>query len=81
MDDGSLAKTNTSHTYVLNTQSFSHEEQIILQEVLDKYFNLKLSVHKDGNKFKLYVKIQSRDNFYDLICPFVFESFQYKLKP
>lgn len=81
MDDGTLAKTNTSHTYVLNTQSFSFEEQIVLQEALDKYFNLKLSVHKDGSKFKLYVKIQSRDNFYDLISPFVLESFQYKLKP
>jgi hypothetical protein len=82
MDDGTLAKkSSASYTYVFNTQSFTYEEQKILQEAFNTCFGLQVSVQKDGNQFKLYIKQQSRDDFYNLILPFILESFSYKLKP
>jgi len=40
---------------------------------------LLLSLHKDGNKWKLYVKRESTDVFLTLIKPYILPCFYYKI--
>jgi hypothetical protein len=65
MDDG--AKNSTG--YILNTQNFTLQEQHTLSNILICKFNLKINIHKDRNKYRLYITCKSRDNFTKIIKP------------
>jgi hypothetical protein len=76
MDDGS----STPEGFYLNTHSFSYKEQIILQDILLKKFNIVCNIHKHGKLFKLYIRAQSMDLFRSLVKPYFLPHFYYKLK-
>ncbi len=78
MDDGSRG-ARTPKGVVFNTSCFSDEEQIFLKSVLDEKFGLKISVHKVGKGFQLYVKAESFDCFAKLISPYLITQMRYKL--
>ena len=75
MDDGSLAGSG----FYLNTQSYSYDEHIMLQNSLLNKFNLQTSIHKHGDKYKLYIRAKSMDNFRSIVRPYFVDSFLYKL--
>jgi len=74
MDDGS----KTKNSYVLNTQNFSKEDQMLLIDSLKQY-NLHSSLHKDKTFFKLYISAYKKNDFTLLIKPFILSCFFYKL--
>ena len=81
MDDGTLLKSGLNfYTYVLNTQNFSYIEQIQFKKILFDKFKLFVSIHKDLDKYKLYIQAQSRSDFEKLIKPYILPSFFYKIK-
>ena len=75
MDDGSKSR----NTLYLNTQQFSHEEQIILQDLLKSRFGINSTLNKD----KIYerIRIVSADakKFCEIIRPYVIQTMAYKL--
>src|SRR6266481_198634 len=66
MDDGSLSESG----FYFNTLSYSFEEHIILQRVLNLKFNLETNIHKHGDKFKLYIKAKSMPIFRFIVLPY-----------
>jgi LAGLIDADG DNA endonuclease family len=75
MDDGSISESG----FYFNTHSYSIEEHIILQKILNSKFNLETNVHKHGNKYKLYIRAKSMPIFRFIVYPYFIKSFYYKL--
>ena len=76
MDDGTLSNQN----YVFSTQSFVFSDQKRLQRALKKAFGLQMNIHKDRNKYRLYVCRNSETRLRQLIGEFIHPNFKYKLK-
>ena len=82
MDDGGLGG-NTALGLVLDVSAFTTTEQVFIQQVLDKKFHLKTSLHiynKNKNHVKLYFKKESVEVFKNLIKPYIVPSLKYKIK-
>lgn len=75
MDDGSTMGTRGC---ALNTQNFTLKEQEKLADVLGRNFHLEVNIHKDRNKYRLYITANSKDSFTQIIKPFIIPSFEYK---
>ena len=76
MDDG--AKMRNSG-YILNSQNFSLKEQERLADALGRKFKFEVNIHKDREKYRLYITANSRDSLTNLIKPFILPCFEYKL--
>jgi len=74
MDDGNV----TNDSFQINTQSFSDEEKFYLQMLLKDKYNVKCSVHKQG---QLYIFKESSENFIKLVKPYMLNSMLYKVIP
>lgn len=78
MDDG--ARGPRADGYILNTQSFTYEENQHLADCLQEKFGLTMiSIHHDRKWWRLYIRRGSMDNFTKLIAPHIIPSMQYKL--
>lgn len=78
MDDGCLMPRGDGFT--LNTQSFSREENEKLRECLAENFGLyHTSLHRDKNKFRLYIHAKSLNRLCELIKEYILPEFIYKL--
>lgn len=77
MDDGN--RTSDFRTYMLNTQGFEKHECLFLCNVLDQNFDIKSTIGKDKNKWRIRIKTESADLFKELISPYVHSVFNYKL--
>lgn len=75
MDDGSK---NIS-SYYLCSLAYTQDENKYLQKILLKNFNIKSSLHKNYDKYLIYIKAESRELFTSIIKPYVCESMKYKL--
>ena len=81
MDDGSKDKSG----YYLNTQSFSLIENKRLAKALGYKFKLQVNIHKDSKPkarktyYRLYIRAGSRNVFTEIVSPFIYECFKYKL--
>jgi hypothetical protein len=76
MDDGAQMRNSG---YILNTQNFSLKEQEILADALGRKFKFEVNIHKDREKYRLYITANSRDSLTNIIKPFILPSFEYKL--
>lgn len=77
MDDGCL---DTGKGYVLNTQNFTHEENIRLMKFLSENFDLPyLSIHRDRTYYRLFVRSRSMGEFRNLFNFEVHPVMRYKL--
>lgn len=84
MDDGTYNTDNRRFRqsvkyYLLSTQGFQKHENIILCEALQTNFNIAAEVHKDRDKWRIYIRRESSETLRNLIEPYVIESFKYKL--
>lgn len=75
MDDGS----KSGCSIYLNTQQFSLEDQIKLQNILNFQFGIKSNLNKDKIYTRIRVVSKDAKKFCDLIREFVPESMRYKL--
>lgn len=73
MDDG------TSNGCIA-TDSFSLEEDKLLQKWLFKKWNIITTLQKTKSGYRLHISSKSREQFDNLISPYIIPSMQYKLK-
>ena len=83
MDDGSYyfnkSKNSQQKVHYFNTQGFSYENIKILKKALKLNFNFDTNIYRDRKYYLLYIQPQSKDDFINLIKPYVLEIFDYKL--
>ena len=77
MDDGSA----DGRQLRINTQCFSDEEQVFLQNVLRAKLGIESSLNRDKNQFRLRIKENSMDRLRKLTAPYIIPSMLYKLIP
>ncbi len=75
MDDGTKSRSSV----YLNTQQFSQEEQILLQEVLKKQWGIETTLNKDKIYTRIRIRVSSVNKFVSLIKPHLLKEFYYKL--
>lgn len=84
LDDGSLIfqKDNKgeikSRKGYLNTQSFSFEENVLLQRMLKEKYNISTKIHKDKNYYRLYLNSTELKKLLDIISKYIPFSMKYK---
>ena len=82
MDDGSY-KSNRHKTYIVHTLSFKKNNLKLLQNVLEKKYEIKTRLHKQyyksSMKWRLYILSESADKFKNLLEPYILPSLKYKL--
>ena len=80
MDDGNIRKTgNKIYGAMLNTQSFSWEENTRLKDFLEEIYKVKILVLKDHNKPRLYISgCENTKKFFSVIKPHCLSCFDYK---
>ena len=90
MDDGYILKSeniNQRNNVFLCTDHYTNAEVIILQKVLYEKLNIPFNIRKRGTKkdgSQIYRLVATKENakkFINIITPYVFESFQYKITP
>lgn len=88
MDDGYILKTNDKYNngnIFLCTDNFNEVEVIMLQKVVYEKLGIPFNVRKRGWKkdgsrvYSLVAKSDNAKRFLDIIQPFIFPSFEYKL--
>lgn len=77
MDDGSFK--NDRNAAVLCTDNFSKTEVELLCEVLFLKFQIKTSIHKDGNNYRIYIPVSSFKTFKTIVAPYIIQEMLYKL--
>ncbi len=77
MDDG--YKRNDCNAFRLGTDSFTKDEQDLLQSVLKSNFGIETSVHKKGKYWNLYIPERESKKFVALIKPHIIPSLAYKI--
>jgi hypothetical protein len=75
MDDG--YKFNNG--FYLSTESFTKEEVNKLVLILREKFKLNCNSHLTTNGYRLYIFSSSRENFINLIKPYLLKHFYYKI--
>ena len=75
MDDGSKHPTG----FYLNSHGFSYEDHVLLQETLASVHKISTSIQKDKEKFRINVLAPSKEDFENLVRPYIHSDFLYKL--
>lgn len=77
MDDG--YKRNDCNALRLGTDSFTKDEQYLLQSVLKNNFGLDSTVHKKGKYWNIYIPERESKKFIGLVGPYIIPQFSYKI--
>jgi hypothetical protein len=75
MDDGTRKKPGVR----IATNCFTKQEVELLKLTLEIKFNLKSSLHKNNDKYQLYIKQESIPLLRELVLPYFVPSMLYKL--
>jgi len=75
MDDGTYKKPGVR----IATNCFTKKEVELLKLALETKFNIKSTLHKNNNKYQLYIKQESMCILKELILPYIVSSMFYKL--
>lgn len=77
MDDGTNSGT-------LATNSFSYEEVTLIQKWFKEKWDIDTTIHtqknKGGAQYMIYIKVNSRPTFYNLVKPYIIPSMEYKFE-
>lgn len=76
MDDSSIHHPTGVY---FSTQSFNHESNLKLIQMLKDNFNITAHIHKNKDKEILYIIQKDRDRFFNIIRPYVCGSMKYKI--
>lgn len=77
MDDG--YKRNDCNALRLSTDSFTKNEQVILQSVLKDNFGIETSLHKKGKYWNIYIPKKESKKFVGLVKPYIIPELVYKI--
>jgi hypothetical protein len=77
MDDG--FRRRDSKGFYLCTTSFTHEEQMCLQDVMLNMYHIQTSIHHQHEMERIFIPSRYADRFNNLIKPFILPVFHYKL--
>ena len=77
MDDGSFKSTH-HRTYIIHTLGYAKDELEIIREAFIK-FGITIGIHKQYNKWRIYIYSDSAQAFKQLIEPYIIPSMRYKL--
>ena len=78
MDDGSL-KSIKHRAYIIHTLGYDLSELQIMEKALMEKFGIKIKIHKQYNKWRIYIPAESYEKFRKLIKSHIIESMKYKL--
>ena len=80
MDDGNLRRQNGKvYGSMLNSQSFSYEDNQKLSQWLKEHYGLNSTLQRNHGKYRLYFGADSWKNFCHTVAPFVIDTMRYKL--
>lgn len=83
MADGSRVQDKRSPSakpnYTLNTKGFSYGCNFLLKKAIKEKLDLEFNINRQNNYWYLRLRAKDVDKFEELVTPFVFESFSYKL--
>lgn len=81
MDDGTYStdENGVTKSYLFSTQGFNYCENQRLCKMLKAKFNIQANVHKDQDKYRIYIIRASNETFLNLIRPYIHSDFKYKL--
>lgn len=77
MDDG--YKRSDCNALRLSTDSFSFEENVLLQKALQANFGIATAIHKKGKYWNLYIPEKYAKAFVNLVKPFIHKTLDYKI--
>lgn len=78
MDDGSK-KSSKHNAYIIHTTGFSKKDLLKASNVLQEKFKITANIHKQYDKFGLYIGSESAHKFKKLIINHIIPSMRYKL--
>ncbi len=78
MDDGSF-KSSRHRTYIIHAVGYAKSDLEIVQEILEKKFGIKMALHKQYDRWRIYFLSETAPTFKKLIEPYVLPSMKYKL--
>lgn len=79
MDDGS-AKWKQSLVLLFNTQSYTRQEVELLMKAIEIKFDIQTYLRKQAEGWQIAVKGSSREQFEEVVGPYIVPSMEYKLK-
>lgn len=75
MDDG----TSNKSSFYFSTHCFSYEDHEKLVKMMKRNFNIECAIHRNKDKYILYIKSKDKQHFIDLIKPYICPSMNYKI--
>lgn len=78
MDDGSF-KSAAHKTYIIHALGYEKKDLERVKEALQKKFGITVELHKQREKWRIYVLSNSAARFRELISPYVIPELKYKL--
>ena len=78
MDDGSW-KSSAHRTYIIHALGYRKSELNLVRKVFQKKFGIRVGIHKQYERWRIYVYSDSSERFRKLIEPHVIPSLKYKL--
>lgn len=78
MDDGSF-KSIHHHTYIIHSVGYTKSDLEAVKKVLEKKFGIKVALHKQYDRWRIYFLSETADEFKKLIEPYMIPSMKYKL--
>lgn len=78
MDDGSR-KSFDHHTYIIHALGYSKQELCLVKKALAEKFDISIGLHKQYDKWRIYVYSDSAEKFRKLIEFYIVPLMRYKL--
>ena len=78
MDDGSY-KSKKHKTYIIHALGYNKKDLELIKNVFQKKFDINIGLHKQYNKWRIYIYSDSAEKFAKLINPYIIPSLKYKL--
>ncbi len=78
MDDGSW-KSDHHKTYIIHSLGYSKNELVLVAKTLNKKFGINAGIHRQYDKWRIYIYSDSAEKFRKLVEPYMIPSMRYKL--
>ena len=78
MDDGSF-KSKHHKTFIIHSVGYAKSDLEIVQKVLMEKFGIKIALHKQYDRWRIYFLSETANEFKKLIEPYMIRSMRYKL--
>ena len=78
MDDGSF-KSRYHSTYIIHTLGYTKHDLELVKKTMKGVYGIEVGLHKQYDKYRLYVYSASAQTFKELMQPYIVPSLAYKL--